>query len=44
MLSGASDKLSSATATTEGAQYVWSIHEEVLRKDLGLPFSGHAVQ
>ena len=43
VLCGGNNKLSSATATTEEAQYVWSIHEEVLRQDIGLTSSAYVV-
>ena len=36
VLCGGIDKLSSATVTTEAAEYAWSIHEEVLRGGLGV--------
>jgi len=38
VLCGGADKLSSAAVTTDGAEYSWSIHAEVLRKELGLAF------
>ena len=35
VLCGGIDKLSSATVTTDEAEYGWAIHAEILRKDSG---------